>query len=393
MPSLGADMEYGTLLEWLVKPGDVVKRGDIVAVVDTSKAEIEVEIFEDGVIDELLVPEHTRVPVGTALATLHPAGAEAAPAAGHRPRVSPLARRTAERLGVDLTSVAGTGPERAITREDVERAVPAAAAPEAAEAAAPIPGPAETPAPTPAETPAPTPAEAAAPAQPTLHGDERRAAMREAIGVLMARSKREIPHYYLQREIDVSRAMAWLQEENSRRAVNARLISSALLLAAVTQAASQMPAMNGFWVEGSFRPAEAVHLGVAIAQRGGGLIAPALRDADRKSLDELMAALRQLVARVRGGRLRAAEMSDATITVTNLGEGGVDLVHGVIYPPQVALVGFGGIEERARAVDGMLGVRPTVIATLAADHRVSDGRSGSRFLSLIERLLQAPERL
>ena len=410
MPSLGADMEFGTLLEWLVKPGDSVKRGDIVAVVDTSKAEIEVEIFEDGVIDELLVPEHTRVPVGTVLATLHAPGAEAAPpeaaavatepavaaaepptaetaavsatspapvAAGppahaaprhpDRPRVSPLARRTAEQLGVDVASVVGTGPEGAITREDVMHGAP--------------PGVAAA------------PADAPAPLRTALQGDERRAAMREAIGALMARSKREIPHYYLQREIDMSRATAWLEEENSRREVDARLISSVLLLSAVARAASQTPAMNGFWVDGSFRPAESVHLGVAVAQRGGGLIAPALRDAAAKNLDELMAALRELVGRVRGGRLRASEMSDSTITVTNLGEGGVDLVHGVIYPPQVALVGFGGVEERPRAVDGMLGVRPTVIATLAADHRVSDGRTGGRFLSLIERLLGAPEEL
>jgi len=419
MPSLGADMEFGTLLQWLVKPGDTVKRGDIVAVVDTSKAEIEVEIFEDGVIDELLVPEHTRVPVGAALATLHAVGAapasaapppaeaasvaappptEAAPVAAappteappaeppsvavaphpDHPRISPLARRTAEDLGVDLASVAGTGPEGAITRDDVTRAAGTAVAP-APTAAPPVAAPAS--------------GEAAAPPRTGLQGEERRDAMREAIGALMARSKREIPHYYLQREIDLSRALAWLEEENARRAVDARLIPSLLLLAAVARAAAQTPAMNGFWVEEAFRPSAAVHLGVAIAQRGGGLIAPALCDADGKRLDELMAALRELVARVRGGRLRASEMSDATITVTNLGDGGVDLVHGVIYPPQVALVGFGGIAPRPHALDGLLGVRPTVIATLAADHRVSDGRTGSRFLSLIERLLQTPEEL
>ena len=415
MPTLGADMESGTLLEWRVKPGDTVKRGDIVAVVDTSKAEIEVEIFEDGVIDELLVPEGTRVPVGTVLATVRTATGEGAseskapPAAPapptssaapgvarpreHRLRISPVARRMAERLGVDLGTVAGSGPDGAITKADVERAA-AAGAP--APATAPIPEPAAaapTPEPTPVRPPAAAATPAAVPSPDATRPADRQAAMREAIGALMARSKREIPHYYLQSEIDMSSAMAWLTEENLRRSVSKRLLSSVLLLSSVARAAAQTPAMNGFWIDGVFQAADAVQLGVAISLRGGGLIAPALHDADHKSLDELMAGLRDLVGRARSGRLRSSEMSDPTITVTNLGEQGVDLVDGVIYPPQVALVGFGGIRERPWAADGMVGARPTVYATLAADHRSSDGHAGSRFLALIDRLLQQPEGL
>ena len=217
--------------------------------------------------------------------------------------------------------------------------------------------------------------------------------MRQAIGALMARSKREIPHYYLQHEIDLTLAMAWLGEENLKRSVSERLLPSALLLSAVARATAQTPAMNGFWVDGTFRPGGGVHVGVAVSLRGGGLIAPAIHDTDGRSLDELMAALRDLVTRARSGRLRGSEMSDPTITVTNLGEAGVDLVHGVIYAPQVALVGFGGIRERPWAADGMLGAHPTVFATLAGDHRASDGHAGSRFLALIERLLQKPEEL
>ena len=151
--------------------------------------------------------------------------------------------------------------------------------------------------------------------------------------------------------------------------------------------------MNGFWIDGKFRPGNDVHLGVAISLRGGGLIAPALHDADQKSLAEIMAGVRDLVQRARAGRLRSSEMSDPTLTVTNLGERGVDLVHGVIYPPQVALVGFGAGRERPWAADGMLGVRPTVIATLAGDHRASDGHAGGRFLTVIDRQLQKPEHL
>ena len=410
MPSLGADMDAGTLLEWYVKPGDTVKRGDIVALVDTSKAEIEIEIFQDGVIDELLVPEGTRMPVGAVLATVRPIGAKAgravpsgvhpeasgqptgpapepsvssepapAPVAAaparparapvgedHRLRVSPLARRAAEQLGVDLSAVSGSGPNGAITRADVERASSAGAAP-VAQPQEPLP---------------------AAP-EPT----DRQAAMRQAIGALMARSKREIPHYYLQLEIDMSRALAWLHEANLARAVNDRLLPSVLLLSGVARALVEMPEMNGFWVDGAFERGGGVHLGVAISLRGGGLIAPALHDADRKSLDEIMAGVRDLVQRARAGRLRGSEMSDPTITVTNLGERGVDLVHGVIYPPQVALVGFGAVRERPWATDGMLGVRPIVTATLAADHRASDGHAGSRFLTLIDGKLQQPEEL
>lgn len=384
MPALGADMEFGALLEWRVKPGDAVKRGDIVAVVDTSKAEIEVEVFEDGVIDELLVAEGTkRVPVGTVLATLRAgageessAVAEGASAVAYRPRVSPLARRAAQELGVELRDVHGSGVEGAITRADVERA----ARPEPSHASEGLtPG-----------SQAPAIVEASAPASQL---GERQAAMREAIGSLMARSKREVPHYYLQREIDLSAALGWLEQENSTRTPAERVLPAAVLLAAVARACAETPAMNGFWVEGSFRPAAAVHLGVAISLRGGGLVAPALRDAADKSVPELMSGLLDLVRRARGGRLRASEMSDPTITVTNLGEQGADLVYGVIYPPQVALVGFGAIAERPRAIGGMLAARPVVQATLAADHRASDGHAGSRFLALVDQRLQKPHDL
>jgi pyruvate dehydrogenase E2 component (dihydrolipoamide acetyltransferase) len=136
-----------------------------------------------------------------------------------------------------------------------------------------------------------------------------------------------------------------------------------------------------------------VHLGVAISLRGGGLVAPALRGAHELDLDALMRALRDLVSRARAGVLRASEMTDPTITVTNLGDRGVESVYGVIYPPQVAMVGFGRISERPWAVEGLLGVRPLVVVTLAADHRASDGHDGARFLDSIARHLQHPEEL
>lgn len=422
MPSLGADMEAGTLSKWLVKPGDQVKKGDIVAVVETEKSDIEVEIFASGVVSTILVQKGQRVPVGTLLATLvtdgephplapstisHPAlprergpggevlsspaarqrakelgidlaavagtgpggavtladleKASAPPPPARRLRVHPVARKMAEALGVDLSRVTGTGAGGAITKADVE----AAAQP---------------------REPAPAPAAPEAPR-------DRAAAMRRAIGAAMARSKREIPHYYLAADIDMRPALAWLEQANRTRAVEERLLPAVLLLKAVAVAVGEVPELNGLWVEGAFRPGAGIHLGVAVSLRGGGLIAPAIHDVDKKSLGELMAALRDLVQRTRAGTLRSSEMSDPTLTVTNLGDQGVESVFGVIYPPQVALVGFGRIVERPWAEGGLLGVRPILTATLSADHRASDGHRGGLFLSALGRLLQEPEKL
>lgn len=429
MPSLGADMEAGTLVEWLVKPGDRVKRGDVVAVVETEKAAIEIEVFTDGVVEELLVPDGQRVPVGTVLALV---GDGCAPTA-HEARVSPVIRRLAEQLGVDLATVTGTGPDGVISRADVERASsttvaerarirvsPLAAAeaqrlevdlttltgsgpggaitqsdvqraaaalgtPEAGEAApSNVPAVPEV-AP---EVPQPTP-----PGTGRETSREQQLAMRRAIAQLMARSKREIPHYYLGTRIELSRSLAWLETENRDRKAGERVLPAALLIKAVALAVHEVPAMNGFWIDGEFRRGDGVHVGVAVSLREGGLIAPCIHDVDGRSLDDLMTALRDLVQRARAGRLRSSEMSDPTITVSNMGDQGVETLFGVIYAPQVALVGFGKILERPWAEGGLLGVRPTVHATLSADHRASDGHQGGLFLATIDRLLQRPEAL
>ena len=217
--------------------------------------------------------------------------------------------------------------------------------------------------------------------------------MRRVIAAAMARSKREIPHYYLSTSIDMRRSLDWLGAENAKRAVTKRLLYSALLIRAVALALRSTPELNGFWIDDGFQASEGIHIGVAISLRQGGLINPALHDVDKKHLDELMENMLDLVNRARTGHLRSSELSDGTITVTNLGEQGVETVFGVIYPPQVALVGFGKITERAVASNGMVGARPMIDATLAADHRVSDGHRGGRFLVAIDRLLQEPEKL
>jgi pyruvate dehydrogenase E2 component (dihydrolipoamide acetyltransferase) len=217
--------------------------------------------------------------------------------------------------------------------------------------------------------------------------------MRATIASVMTRSKREIPHYYLTTTVDLGRAMAWMTVRNRSLAVADRLVPAALTLKATALAAAEVPAVNGFWDEGRFQQQGQVHLGVAISLRGGGLVAPALHDAATRPLDEVMAAMRDLVTRARSGRLRDSELRDPTITVTNLGDLGAESVLGVIYPPQVALVGFGAVVERPGAVDGMLGVRPQTTLTLSADHRATDGFTGSRFLAAVDRHLQRPEDL
>jgi pyruvate dehydrogenase E2 component (dihydrolipoamide acetyltransferase) len=376
MPALGADMEAGTLVEWLKKPGDAVARGDIIAVVDTEKGAIEIEVFDDGVIDRTVVEPGQKVPVGTVLALIRgtgdaprapqltaappaqpgaPAPARRSVGAGGRARVSPAARKRATELNVDLGSVEGRGPDGSITVADVERA----AAPRA------------------------TP-----PAPP-----DRLTMMRSAIGAAMARSKREIPHLYLSTTVDLTRSLAWLGSENLRRPVPERLLPVVLFIKAVARACVDVSAMNGFWTDRSFTPGPGVHIGCAIALRGGGLIAPAIHDVDGKALDVLAREFGDLVKRARAGGLRSSELSDATITVTNLGDLGVESAYAVIYPPQVAIVAFGRMVERPWVVDGRIEPKPVVTVAVSADHRATDGREAGLFLAAIDRALQAPESL
>lgn len=435
MPSLGADMQSGTLIEWNVKPGDAVKRGDIIAVVGTEKGDIDVEVFEEGVVAEILAQPGTEVPVGHPIAIIRGAGepapepaAAAVPAAktlkeqieeaphpmdqkalaetavapapaeasgnGHRVRVSPLARKLAAELGVDLEKVHGTGPNGAISREDVE----AAAAPAKAPAPAPVPvAPPPAPAPAaPPPAPAPAPAAAAKPAaKPAADkgAPDAQAGMRRAIAAAMAKSNREIPHYYLQTRINMRAALEWLEQENLKRSIKDRVLPAVLLIKATALGLAAVPALNGFWIDDAFQPSEAINIGFAIALRQGGLITPAIHNADLKDMDELMANMRDLIMRTRAGRLRSSEMTDATVVLTSLGDMGVDTVYGVIYPPQIALVGFGKVSDQVWVENGLIGVRPVVTATLAGDHRATDGRTGAQFLDILTGLLQEPAKL
>jgi pyruvate dehydrogenase E2 component (dihydrolipoamide acetyltransferase) len=402
MPSLGADMEDGTFTEWHVEPGQNVVRGQAVCVVETQKGAVEVEIWQAGTIAKLIAFAGQKIPVGqvmaliatdsedwqaiaaTAAATIPPArgggrGLETpasanvqaptataiGPAAGPgtprptpgRIKISPAARRRAEELGIDMASVKPSGTHDVISIADVELAAAAA-----------------------------KPAPQRASVKP-----DRQAAMREAIAAAMSRSKREIPHYYLAAGINVERAMGWLEKRNEAVAIGERVLFATLELKAVALALRETPELNGFYEGGAFRPGTGMHLGVAISLRGGGLVAPAVHDVDKLSLADLMVQLGELLRRARSGQLRSSEISDPTITVTNLGDLGVETVFGVIYPPQVALVGFGRLCVRPWVIDGAIVPARVLHATLSADHRVSDGMRGARFLSELDRLLQQPE--
>ena len=413
MPSLGADMESGKLVKWLVEPGSTVKKGDVIAVVETHKGAFEIDIFQEGTISELCAQEGEELPVGALLARIAAPGEEPAkvepspalvevepapppptaevapppaekpaaieletkparapaaprPAPAVRAKVSPVARRRAGELGIDPETLDGTGIDGSVTLADVELAASK---------------------PRPPERPVPAPA-----------ADKRRAGfdpdqMRQAIAAAMSKSKREIPHYYLSTTIDMTDALDWLEAYNKNRPPEERLLPAVLLLRATALALTDHPQFNGFWENGRFRPGEGIHIGWAIALRGGGLIAPAIRDVDTLSLGDLMEALRDLVGRARAGGIKGSEMMDPTVTVTSLGDRGAEAVLGVIYPPQVAILGFGKVNQRPWVIDGQIVARPLVNLSLAADHRASDGHAGGLFLSAIDRHLQEPETL
>ena len=385
MPTLGADMTDGTLVQWKKKEGDRITKGEIIAEVDTEKAAIDVESHTTGIIERLITKPGDKVPVGTVMAIIREEGrptasvvspqtvttpptppppvhrtesGTVAPSQAGRLRMSPAARKLAAERGIDASRLQGTGPEGAITLEDIEQATTATA-----DIAKPV------------------------------GAADRQARMRQTIAAAMARSKREIPHYYLSTTIDMGRAITWLKDSNEQRPVTERLLYGVLLIKAVALALRRVPELNALWKDGEAGRSERIHIGTAISLRQGGLVAPALHDADRLSLSELMQNFQDLVKRARAGSLRSSELSDPTITVTSLGEQGVETVFGVIYPPQVALVGFGKVVERPWVADGLVVPRPVLMASLSADHRVTDGHRGGLFLAEIDRLLQEPQSL
>ena len=281
-----------------------------------------------------------------------------------RIKASPAARKLAAEHQIDLSRVSASGAGGAITLADIETAIKTATQEQINPPSAP-------------------------PERPKASAE----GLRKAIAAAMSLANREIPHYYLATEIDMSRALAWQEEYNRQHPISERLLPVVLLLKATALALTRIPELNAYWVDGKPVIRPEVNIGFAVALRGGGLITPALANVDRLSLAQLMSAMSDLISRTRAGKLRASELTSAGITVTSLGDLGVRSVFGVIYPPQVALVGFGRISERPWAENGAISARPILTATLAADHRASDGHLGARFLDTLDKLLQEPEKL
>jgi pyruvate dehydrogenase E2 component (dihydrolipoamide acetyltransferase) len=397
MPSFGADMAKGEVAQWNVKAGDSVKKGDIIASIETMKGLIDMEIFDDGIIEKLLVDEGIELSVGQPIAELRLANelpadntaqavvsnapeikqpeqkqpelaaqpviktpivqtSETLSGQGNTAKISPAARQKAKELGIDWRTITqGHGPDDAIVLADIERAGSAK----------------------PDEQATNTPMDP----------------MRQAIAAVVSRSKKQIPHYYLQLDIVVDSAQQWLTEHNQSLSSEHRILLNALIYTAIAHALKSFPEFNGFYIDGKFVAAESVHLGNVINLRQGGLVVAAIHDAQSLGCKQMMFKLKDQVIRARVGGLRMSEMQDATVTVSNLGERGCDTIHSIMFSPQVAIVGIGRQRTVPWVVDNNLSIASIVSITLAADHRVSDGHSGARLLNKINQLLQKPERL
>lgn len=406
MPQMGAEMKEGTILRWLKKEGDPVERGEIIAEIETDKANVEIEAFEGGVFRTTLAREGDTVAVGTVIAIIaapdedisaytggptpaketpataaapapeRPAAATvteapAAPAeapreANGRVRASPLARRVAKELGIDLRRVRGTGPEGRIVRRDVEAFV-------AAQKEAPA---------APAAVPSAAPPSAAVETVPMSR-------MRQAIARNMALSKREAPHYYLTLDVDMTEAQRLRSELNAFTTENARVTVNDLVVKAVARALEAYPVFNSWFVDGEIRRHAAINVCIAVALDDG-LIAPALIDVAHKSLSQIAAESRSLAERARQGGLRSEELTAGTFTITNLGAYGVESLIGIIQPPQTAILGVGSILPKPVAREGEILVREIMKLALSADHRVTDGAQGARFLADIRSFLERP---
>ena len=417
MPSLGADMTEGRITEWLVEPGDALERGQIVVIVETDKSDIEVEVFEPATVLELLVDEGDLVPVGAPIARFTAAGTDvrgtaSAPArlptvAPTTPQVpettaaahvtSPVIRHLVDELHVDPGQIHGSGPGGRVHRDDVEAAArpirrtritprarrllrqrsidPATVADQGYVSGDHVLS---------------MPTEAAPVVEPATGRPTRAETMRRHIADLMSRSWAEIPHFHVAKRLDLGAAIDRLTEANEDRPLADRVVPGALLLCASARAAGKVHVCNGWWRDGTFEQADDVRLGIVLSLRSGGIIVPTIEAADELAPVEMMMRLTELVQRARQGRLRASDLTEATITVTNLGDLGADSVAGVIHPPQVAIVGFGAVRDEVLPLDGTPTVRTVVHASLAGDHRAFDGLAGSRYLAQLQTLLDGP---
>jgi len=421
MPALSPTMEEGTLAKWLVKEGDVVKSGQVIAEIETDKATMEFEAVDEGTIGQILVAEGTAgVKVNTAIAVLledgeaagaavakpaaaapvaavaaapvavaAPVAAAVAPvAAGARVFASPLARRIAKEKGLDLTKVAGSGPHGRIVRADVEGASPVAAV---ASAAAPA-----------AVTATAAPAKAAMPtgmaAETVMKMYADRAftevpldGMRRTVAARLTEAKQTIPHFYLRREVRLDALMAFREQLNKGlEARGVKLSVNDFIIKASAIALQAVPGANRVWAGDRMLQLTPSDVAVAVAVEGG-LFTPVLRDAETKTLSALSAEMKDLAARAKSKKLAPQEYQGGSFAISNLGMMGIENFDAVINPPHGSILAVGaGIKKPVVQADGSIGVATVMSMTLSVDHRVIDGALGAEFLKVIVECLENP---
>ncbi|WP_151613402.1 2-oxo acid dehydrogenase subunit E2 [Sinorhizobium alkalisoli] len=382
MPTLAAEIEAATLVEWFKQPGDHIKRGDVIALAETQTGAIEIEAFDEGVIGEQRVQPGRQIEVGTVLATIFSSeeadrplrAAKASGAVARHPyerrgsaRPSTVWLRPTQRSSAGLQypgmhTVHGFPPVWPVVANGASTAV--------------VPGDDD---------------------QEPRTSKRRlwpvRDDLRKAAAIAMLRSQREIPHYWVSHAIDATPLLDWVGAANAGRRAKNRLLYLAPLMKATALALKDVPDLNGHYGERGFRPSSAVHMGLATPLRGGGLVAPAIRDADSKSVDELMEAIAELAPRARLGRLRRSEITDATVILNNIGDGNADIIFPLIHPPQVSIIACGTPGPRPWAIADTVCVRQVIQVTVAGDQRVSHAPRAAEFLACLSRLLSEPEAL
>jgi pyruvate dehydrogenase E2 component (dihydrolipoamide acetyltransferase) len=387
MPKLGLTMEEGTILQWLKTEGDQVAEGETILQIETDKVTVDIEAPRSGVLGPLLSPKGTTVPVGQVITHVLAPGEsvptvrpDAAPSA-QRPAIqktaaagsaaprravaaSPVARRVAAELGVNLSDVVGSGPQGRILEDDVRRA----AAQMGAAAKGTVPA-------------SPAARERTVPS----------AGVRRTTAERMTHSFTTTPHFYLSVEADAGSLVKMRERLVApvEQRTGVRITLSDLLVKIVAQALAEHPEVNATWDGNGIRRLDSVDVGLAVATERG-LIVPVLRDADRKSLAQLAGERHALVEKARTGSLSLQEVEGGSFTISNLGTFAVDQFHAIINPPQSAILAVGRIKERPFAVEGQLTLRVTVYLTLSVDHRVLDGAQAAEFLSRLVALIEEP---
>ncbi|MFN5944594.1 MAG: dihydrolipoamide acetyltransferase family protein [Phycisphaerae bacterium] len=452
MPRLSDTMQQGTIVKWNVKEGQKVKSGDVIADIETDKATMELQSFDDGVVAAIPVPQGQTVPVGTVMLVLATAGEDvaavkakagsgAAPAAkaaggsasnapaaaatavmeptsngvngshgeghgtGGRIFISPLARKIADEAGLDVSRVQGSGPGGRIVRKDVEEAIAAGSAAPRAAAPAAKAAPSAAPAPRPIAVPA---------ASATLAGKLIPVSnMRRVIAQRLSESKSSIPHYQVSFDVDMQPLMALRAQLNEQLAnQGVKLSVNDFLVKACALAMHQHPYVNARWVttqakhgqmDTSIEYLPEVNVGIAIALpinedgTGGGLVVATLRNADSLGLRQISAQSKQLAEKARGKGLAPSEMSDSTFTISNLGMYGVSHFNAIINPPNVAILAVGGAIEKPVVRNGKNGpeIVPGLVMTMtmSSDHRVVDGAMAAQYLSTVKNFLEKPATL